>query len=102
MSQGWHGRRHGHNGARKDEQRRGPVKPDMADENGRFLPACVRGGDERGNGHHDTLHGLRYITALLSELVIYGTAALLFEPLPGGGILLGGESILTREVWVWC
>ena len=100
MSQGWHGR---HNGARKDEQRRGAVKPDMADENGRFLPACVRGGDKRGNGHHDTLHGLRYITALLSELVIYGTAALLFEPLPAGvGILLGGESILTREVWVWC
>ena len=83
------------------------MKPDMADENGRFLPACMRGGGERGNGSHVTLHDLRYITALLSELVIYGTAAQLFELdfqswSPGVGKLLGVESILSREVWVWC
>lgn len=53
------------------------------------------------------LHDLRYITALLSELVISGTVALLFELdfqiwSPGVGKLMGGDSILTRDVWVWC
>ena len=56
------------------------MNPDMADENGRFLRACVRGGDERENGRHVTVHDLRYTrTALLSELVIYGTVALLLS-----------------------
>ena len=52
----------------------------MADENGRFLRACVRGGDERENGRHVTVHDLRYTrTALLSELVIYGTGTVALE-----------------------